>query len=285
MRLPLRPLLLVALIATLLLLAVCALSAPPSEKFLVQRDASAVNTDSLAEVDKQAGEALAASKQHPDDADAALRAAQVLLQAADLRLQRGAIALLDGKKDPSVGAVMTADDDVSDEVRTQVLALCTDGLAAADRAATTRSKDVAVQTYRALHLSLVAWANGPARSLFAGYGGKLTSAIDQAIAADATYDHAAPLRLSGRFRSKAPWPYGDVPAAKASLTRAVELAPIAINCLFLGDALWLGGDRDGAAAQWRAASTAPGDESTRWSTPLLQELARRRLAAVARASH
>jgi hypothetical protein len=207
------------------------------------------------------------------------------MQAADLRLQRGAIVVLDAKKDPSIGAVMTADDDVSDEVHTQVLALCTDGLASADRAATTRPKDVAVQTYRALHLSLVAWANGPARSLFAGYGGKLTSAIDQAIAADATYDHGAPLRLSGRFRSKAPWPYGDMASAKASLTRAVELSPIAINCLFLGDALWLGGDHDGAAVQWRAATTAPGDESTHWSTPLVQELARRRLAAVDRMPH
>jgi hypothetical protein len=284
MRLCVRVLLLTALAASLLLLAVCALSAPPSEKFLAGSEAGMANVDSLAELDRRVGEALAASKQHPEDADAGLRAAQLLLQAADLRLQRAAIAVLDAKKDPSIGAVMTADDDVSDEVHTQVLALCTDGLAAADRAAAARPSDVAVQTYRALHLSLVAWANGPARSLFAGYGGKLVSAIDQAVAADATYDHAAPLRLSGRFRSKAPWPYGDLPAAKTSLTRAVELAPIAINCLFLGDALWAAGEKEAAAAQWRAATTAEGDESTRLSTPLLQELARRRLAALARTS-
>src|SRR5262249_4931452 len=158
--------------------------------------------------------ALAASRQQPADADAALAAAQLLLQAADLRLQRGALAVLDSSPDAALAAVLTADDRVPGEVCTEVLSLCTAGLEAAGRAAAVRPRDVAVQTYRALHLSLIAWANGPARSLFAGYGSRLVAAIDAALAADATYDHGAPLRLSGRFRSKAPWPYGDVPAAR-----------------------------------------------------------------------
>jgi len=277
------------LLLLVLLLAVsgCALSAPPAETFLGGASGSAdagADGAGLAALDREAGEALAASKQRPDDADLALRAAAVLFQAADLRLQRGVLAFLDAHPDASIGAVRTADDDVADAVRTEVLSLCTDGLAAADRAAASRPQDVAVQLHRALHLSLIAWANGPARSLFAGYGGKLVAAIDAAVAADPAFDHAAPLRLQGRFRAQAPWPYGDLPQARQALARAVELAPIAINLLFSGDALWVGGDRDAAAAQWQLASAADGDESTRWSTPLLRELARRRLAALARAA-
>jgi hypothetical protein len=263
------------------------LSAPPAETFLgggrgnADADASGAGPTAL---DREAAEALAASKQRPDDADLALRAAAVLFQAADLRLQQGALSALDARRDADVAAVLAATDQVADGVRTEVLSLCTDGLAAADRAAASRPQDVAVQLHRALHLSFIAWANGPARSLFAGYGGKLVAAIDAAVAADPTFDHAAPLRLQGRFRAQAPWPYGDLPLAKTALARAVELAPIAINLLFSGDALWAGGDREAARAQWEAASTADGDESTRWSTPLLRELARRRLAALARAA-
>jgi hypothetical protein len=277
------------LLLLVLLLAVsgCALSAPPAETFLGGGSGNAdtgADGAGLAALDREAAEALAASRQHPDDADLALRAAAVLFQAADLRLQRGTLAFLDAHPDASIAAVLTASDDVASAVCTEVLSLCTDGLAAADRAAASRPQDAAVQLHRALHLSLIAWANGPARSLFAGYGGKLVAAIDAAVAADPTFDHAAPLRLQGRFRSKAPWPYGDLPQAKQVLARAVGLAPIAINLLFFGDALWAGGDRDAAAARWQAASTADGDESTRWSTPLLRELARRRLAALSRAA-
>jgi tetratricopeptide (TPR) repeat protein len=275
-----------ALLPLLLLSASsCALSAPPAETFLGGGSGNADPGESgagLVALDREAAAALAASKQRPDDADLALRAAAVLFQAADLRQQQGALAVLDAQPDASVGAVLAANDHVAAGLCTEVLSLCTEGLAAADRAAVSRPHDVAVQLHRALHLSLIAWANGPARSLFAGYGGKLVAAIDAAVAADPAFDHAAPLRLQGRFRAQAPWPYGDLPQAKQALARAVELAPIAINLLFLGDALWAAGDRDAARAQWQLASTADGDDATRWSTPLLREVARRRLAALAR---
>ncbi|MEQ1631264.1 MAG: hypothetical protein ABL997_02750, partial [Planctomycetota bacterium] len=74
----------------------------------------------------------------------------------------------------------------------------------------------------------------------------------------------------------------DLAIARSELTRAVELAPLVVNHLFLGDALWLDGNKSGAASQWQAAATASGSESTRWSDDALRELAKLRLAAAAK---
>jgi len=257
-------------------LAGCALSAPPAEATLsAESGASSV----LAALDAEAQAALQRSKQAPDDAAAAVAAAAVLFQAADLRLQLASLRALDAQQAPAIAAVLAADDAVGDPARTEILSLCTAGVDAAERALAQRPGDVAAQLQLGLHLSLVAWANGPARSLFAGYGSRLVAAIDAAVAADPMFDHGAPLRLLGRFRGKAPWPYGDLPAATAALHRATEQAPIVINHLFLGDALWAAGERAAAQQQWRLALTAEADASTRWSADQLRELARRRLRA------
>jgi hypothetical protein len=256
-------------------LAGCALSAPPAEATLSAESGGSV----LAALDAEAQAALQRSKQAPDDAAAAVAAAAVLFQAADLRLQLASLRALDAQQAPAIAAVLAADDAVGDPARTEILSLCTAGVDAAERALAQRPGDVASQLQLGLHLSLVAWANGPARSLFAGYGSRLVAAIDAAVAADPMFDHGAPLRLLGRFRGKAPWPYGDLPAATAALHRATEQAPIVINHLFLGDALWAAGERAAAQQQWRLALTAEADASTRWSADQLRELARRRLRA------
>jgi len=256
-------------------LAGCALSAPPAEATLSAESGGSA----LAALDAEAQAALQRSKQAPDDAAAAVAAAAVLFQAADLRLQLASLRALDAQQAPAIAAVLAADDAVGDPARTEILSLCTAGVDAAERALAQRPGDVAAQLQLGLHLSLVAWANGPARSLFAGYGSRLVAAIDAAVAADPMFDHGAPLRLLGRFRGKAPWPYGDLPAATAALHRATEQAPIVINHLFLGDALWAAGERAAAQQQWRLALTAEADASTRWSADQLRELARRRLRA------
>jgi len=264
------------LAASLALLAGCALQ-PRSLDALPEAPPASQAADGPA-LEERAKQAWAESEARPDDADVALAATALLFQAADLRLQRGSLEALDALEAPDLAAVLGADERVDDVTREAVLSLCTAGLEAAERAAALRPGDVAAELHRGLHLSLVSWANGPARSLMAGYGPRLVAAIDAALAADATFDDAAPLRLDGRFRGKAPWPYGDLARARASLERACEAAPITVNLLFLGDVLWAAGARDEALARWRAASTAEGDASTRWSQPLLRELAARRLA-------
>ena len=266
----------------------CALSSPPLEQVLAAATRPGTDTrpgeaiDPLAELDRLAAAAVERARAAPHDPDAARAAAQRLFQAADLRLQRAVVARLDALAARSIDVVLLAEDELQEGVRTEILALCRAGRELAEHALEEREDDVAVRLQVALHVSLIAWANGPTRSLFAGLGPKLSNSIAAAVQIDPEHDHAAPLRLEGRFLAKAPWPYGDAAKARRSLTRAVEVAPLVVNHLFLGDALYSSGQTEAAVAQWRLASTAADDESTRWSAPLQRELARRRLQALGR---
>lgn len=256
----------------LLVLGACALSARPVDETL---GAAAVGDD-LRELVQHA---LAEVERHPDDAVQAIAASRCLFQLADRTLQQATAAWLQSHGDSALGSVLAADDQVEAAVRDDVVSLCTRGLELANAAATSRPDDPAARLHQALHLSLLAWANGPARSLMAGYGPKMVAAIDEALRLDAAHDGGAPLRLQGRFRGQAPWPYGDVPKAKESLQKACELASLPVNHLFFGDVLHKAGDGEAARAEWERAVGAPADESTRWSAELLRELARARLAA------
>lgn len=256
----------------LLVLGACALSARPVDETL----GSAVVGDELHELVQRA---LAEAAQHPDDAALAIAASRRLFQLADRTLQQASTAWLRDHAEANLAEVLAADDQVEAVVRDDVVSLCTRGLELANAAAASRPDDPAARLHQALHLSLLAWANGPARSLMAGYGPKMVAAIDEALRLDAAHDGGAPLRLQGRFRGQAPWPYGDVPKAKESLQKACELASLPVNHLFLGDVLHKAGEGEAARAAWDRAVGAPADESTRWSAELLRELARARLAA------
>lgn len=281
----------IALLATLSFSA-CALTAPPADTVLPTPGASALAADDptlplvergerlQALVDRAATEALAAARATPADRALAIAATRRLFEAADLHLQRASVAFLTTAPAAEIGIVLAADDRVADATRTAVLALCSEGLRLAEAAAATAPGDVALQLHIGLHLSLIAWANGPARSLFAGYGPRLVAAIDRAVAAEAAFDLGAPLRLQGRFRGKAPWPYGDREVALAALRHAVAIAPELVNLLFLGDVLAAAGDIPAARDQWQRAVGAPA-EATPWSAPFLRELAERRLRATA----
>jgi hypothetical protein len=254
-----------------LLLPACALSARPVGEAL-----GAAAADELQGLVQTALEAV---QKAPDDAQAQLQASRRLFQLADRTLQQATAAWLAAHADASRAEVLAADDQVDAAVRQDVVSLCTRGLELADAAAASRPDDVAVRLHQALHLSLLAWANGPARSLMAGYGPKMVKAIDRALAFDARHDGGAPLRLQGRFRGQAPWPYGDVPKAKDALQQACAVASLPVNHLFFGDVLHKAGEVEAALQQWQLATTATLDDSTRWSADLLRTLARARLAA------
>ncbi|MBK9387831.1 MAG: hypothetical protein IPN34_23690 [Planctomycetes bacterium] len=269
-----------------LLLGACALSADPVEGVLQKPagDPAAASTSvegRLAALDARGSAALEAARAQPQDVPLALAASRALFEAADLRLQLGALAALDAEKTTELAEVLSADDRVAAETQAAILSLATEGQALAERAIEAREDAVEAQLLRALHLSLVAWANGPTRSLFAGYGPKLVAAIDRAVALDAQHDGGAPLRLQGRFRSKAPWPYGDLDIAREALLRASEQAPVPVSLLFLGDLHEARGERELALAAWRRASEAEADASTQASAQEIRELARRRLRAAA----
>jgi hypothetical protein len=261
-----------------LLAAACTVSAPPAATTLA---AAGAGTDAVAATDSPdsaAAVALAAAEAAPGDSALGVAAARALFAAADHRLQRAIGDWLTQHPEAPLADVLLADDQVGDDVRKQIVSLCTQGLELAQRAAS-QPGSAAAGLQVALNLSLLAWANGATRSLLAGYGPKLAKAIDAAVAADATIEGAGPLRLQGRFRSKAPWPYGDRALAVRSLQRACELHPIAIHWLFLGDALWGRELADEARSAWRQATTAGDDDSTRAVGDLLRQQAMARLRA------
>lgn len=251
--------------------AACAAPARPAAETL--RPAGGTDPDGLAAA------AVTAAQAAPTDVARQVAAAGLLFQAADLRLQRATLAWLDAHPGASRGEVLAAEEKVGDDVRNEVRSLCTTGLECAERGLAAAAADAGALEHAALHRTLLAWADGPGRTLMSGGVKKLVAALDAAVAADAEHDGASPLRLLGRFRSKAPWPYGDRPAALQALARAVAVAPLPVSHLFYGDALWADGRAAEAEAQWRLAAAAVADERTRWSADAIRELARRRLAA------
>ena len=258
----------------LALCAACALSAPPADTTL-RSDADPDDVEALA----QAALARARAADADELLPAQLEATALLFAAADRRLQQATNDWLDAHPEATRAEVLAADDQLDDEVRTGILSLCTAGLELADAARAAHPDDAAAALHAGLHLSLVAWANGPARSLFAGYGPKLVVAIEAAVRLDRAQDGGAPLRLQGRFRARAPWPYGDLELARRSLEEAVALRSVPVNHLFLGDVLCAVGDLAAAREQWQFARTSPADAATRWSADLLRRQAERRLAA------
>jgi hypothetical protein len=226
-----------------------------------------------------ARQAIAAADAAPADAAQALAASRWLFLAADHRLQRATCEWLRAHPDATRAEVLAADDRLGDDVRAEVASLCARGLQFAERTLRERPDDVDARLHEGLHASLLAWAQGATKALMAGYGRRIGNAIDATVARDPGFAGASPLRLAGRFRSKAPWPYGDKAGALVALQRATQSAPGLINHLFYGDALAASRRMAEAEVEWDAALRAPADDATRWSAPLLREQARRRLAA------
>lgn len=232
----------------------------------------------LRQVDGRATAARLAADAHPEDSNLAVEASRALFLAADLRLQ-GAVALyLEARADLTLEEVLDAEDQLPAEVTEALRGLCAEGLTRAETAVALAPEDVAGLQYRALHLSLVAWAEGPSVALFSGHGAAIPEALGLALAADETFEGAAPLRLEGRFRARAPWPYRDRKRAREALERAVELAPVPVNHLFLGDLLQVIGETEAARESWRAVLISEPDEVSAGTAPLHRALAQRRLA-------
>lgn len=240
--------------------------------------------EAIAAQDAECARSLALARAPGADAVALVRASQWLFQAAELRMQCATLAALERTPARTWKEVDAADERIASADRDEILGLCTAGKDLAERALVLAPEDPGALLYSALHLSLVAWANGPARSLLAGYGKKLERAIAAVVAKAPEFDHGAPLRLQGRFLAEAPWPYGDATKARSTLVAACKLGPAPVTHLFLGDALADAGDLEGARREWTAATSAEDVPSTASSGPFHRELARLRLATFAEQS-
>jgi len=234
--------------------------------------------EQLGQVDARATAARLAADAQPEDPRLAVEASRALFLAADLRMQRALVAYLEANADLTLEEVLDAEDQLSSEVTEAVRGLCSEGLTRAKAAVALAPEDVAGHQYKALHLSLVAWAEGASAALFSGHAAAIPKAMASAVAADEGFEGAAPLRLEGRFRTRAPWPYRDRKRAREALERAVELAPVPVNHLFLGDLLQVLGEEGAARENWRAVLVTVPDKVSTGVVMLHHSLARRRLA-------
>jgi tetratricopeptide (TPR) repeat protein len=230
-----------------------------------------------AELDLRALEARQAAMEEPEDVALLAAASRTLFLAADLRVQRAAHAQLARTTSPELEEVLTIEDDLSDAVRDEVEPLALAGIDFADRALELDPDHPDALLHRALHLSLLAWSRGRVRTILEGLGPTMNRAMKSAIATDPRHDGGAPLRLRGRFLARAPWPYRDREEAVKLLRRAIEIAPVPLNHLFLGDALYDSDDREGAGRAWREVLRTEPDTTTRPSIAFQRASARVRL--------
>lgn len=231
-----------------------------------------------AEFDAHARTARSAALATPENTNALLRASRALFMAADARVQRASLDHILSLDKPALADVLDAADSTNDATRAEVEALSAEGLEFAERALELEPELPGALLYRAVHSTLLAWSVGPARAVLEGLASKAGNSTKQCLAAGKTQEAAAPLRIRGRFLSKAPWPVGDNEEAIALLQEAVQLAPVTLNWLFLGDALHAQGDTTRAQDAWQSAATAESDSDSAALGAYHRETARRQAA-------
>lgn len=206
-------------------------------------------------------------------------ASRALVFNADLRIQSDVVLRFEPDDLPSVNALISAEDDVSSELKSDVRSLAKSSRDLADRALELREDDAAARLFSTLGTGLYLWSLGPFEALANGAATTLPRRIKALAEERPEFEGASPLRLMGRFQSRAPWPFKDVDGGVETLVRAAEIAPIPLNLVFLGDAHWLNDQPEEARAAWRRAVGADADEETKDAAPALREIARLRLLA------
>ena len=272
--------------ALLLLLSVAACSAkPPSVDDALGGGAAATETPTAEELtlaqhgarmqvklNHAARAARSHAVAHGTDADAQIDAAHALYEAADLEVHRGVVESLDADGADSLANLFAREDKLESALKLRVVALADEGARFAKAAIDMDDRRADARYYYAANLGRSAWGRGAAGALFSGVGTKVKGAIDAAVEADPAFEGAAPLRARAGLLARAPWPMGDKKAALKVIRRAIEIADVPSNRLFLAEILWLNGDTAGAAREWRHVAAA---ES---ATPFDRDLAKRALA-------
>ncbi len=206
-----------------------------------------------------------------------MEAARALAFNADLRIQSDLAFRFDPADLPQPGALIDGEDNVSSELKGEVRSLAKSSKGLADRALKMRADDPGAWLFSTLGAGLFLWSLGPLEAITSGGATSLPKKIKALADAHPDFEGASPLRLKGRFQSRAPWPYKDKSGGVETLEKAVEVAPIPLNLLFLGDAYWINGQQADAVAAWERATRADADKETMIAAPLLREIARLRV--------
>lgn len=241
----------------------------------------AMLADRLEAADERCNGLLDALDEAGEDAtyEQLIEASRALVFNADLRIQNDVAFRFEPDDLPDVEVLIGAEDDVSSELKSDVRSLAKSSRDLAAEALERREGDPAGRLFSTLGTGLFLWSLGPLEALANGAATTLPRRVKSLAEDHPEFEGASPLRLKGRFQSRAPWPYKDVDGGVETLTRAVEVAPIPLNLLFLGDAHWLDGSPEPARDAWRRAMRADADEETKAAAPALREIARLRLLA------
>ena len=208
-----------------------------------------------------------------------MAASRALVLNADLRLQSTLAFGPDEAALPAPRLLIDLEDEATPELKAEIRSLASTSAALADRALALRPDDPTAELFSTLGTGLRLWSMPTLQALASGAATTLPGRIKALAATSADLEGASPLRLKGRFQTRAPWPFKDLEDGAATLAAAVEVAPIPLNLLFLGDALWLRGDEEGARARWTEATRAEADAETMAAAPLIREIARLRLVS------
>ncbi len=211
-----------------------------------------------------------------------MAASRALVLNADLRLQSTLALKSPPAPLPAPEVLIDLEDEVSSELKSEIRSLASGSANFARRALELRPGDPAAELFSTLGAGLRLWSMPTLQALASGAATTLPGQIKRLAATSPDFEGASPLRLKGRFQSRAPWPFKDLEAGRDALTAAVNVAPIPLNLLFLGDAHWLCGEQEAALERWLEATTARADAETESAAPFIQEIARLRIESAAR---
>ncbi len=227
-------------------------------------------------LDSRCRELLPTAREEDATYEELMAASRALVFNADLRIQTDVALRFDPENLPKTSALIDAEDDVPSALKGEVRSLAQESRDLADRALKLRPGDAAADLFNTLGIGLSLWTMGPFQALTNGAATTLPRRIKQVAEEHPEFEGASPLRLKGRFASRAPWPYKDKAAGVEALERAVEIGPIPLNLLFLGDAYWINGNEEAAIATWERGAVANADLETEISSPFLREICRLR---------
>jgi len=240
-------------------------------------DLRAYSDRALDEYDRLCRQLLERARAEGASYDELMEASRALAFNADLRIQSHLAFRFDPADLPEPKALIDAEDDVSSKLKGEVRSLARSSKELAEAALSLRDGDPAGRLFATLGAGLYLWSLGPIEAIASGGATSLPKKI-KALAKDhPSFEGASPLRLKGRFESRAPWPYKDKSGGVATLEEAVKSGPIPLNLLFLGDAYWINGQEAEAVRTWELATRADADEETKIAAPLLREIARLRV--------
>lgn len=220
---------------------------------------------------------LDAARSEDADYETLMLASNALMLNADLRLQAALAFQFDPQDLPSPMELIDGENDLPGALKSEIRSLSKSSRELAERALDLRPDDPGARMLSAFGLSLVLWSLSPLQAAAHGGVGTLAGSVAWLASKHPGFEAAAPLRLQGRFRSRAPWPYANRKLGVTSLESAVERAPVPLNLLFLGDAYWIVDRTEEAVAAWERATTAETGDGPQDSAPLVRESARLRV--------